>query len=310
MNILITGSGGYLGGKLVSALSKKYNIRTVSSLSSDEPLSVNPDISNMKINWTCAEDLHNSTKEIDVVIHAFGLNAVGCEKSLNDAYLMNAVYTGNILASAIENEVKQFIYLSTAHVYGELFGHITESSLSRSIHPYGSSKRAGEDVVRYLAGKSKKTNYQILRLSNVFGPPFPGNATCWNLLSNDLCLQAYKDNNLQLKTNGIQSRNFLTMTDFLRVIEHLIMGSHENGIYNVGANKSLTVLEMATLVAERYVHMFGRTVTIHKNDADHSKENYINYDCAKLIATDFKFQNKFVDEIDDIFNYLAIQNSA
>ena len=141
-------------------------------------------------------------------------------------------------------------------------------------------------------------------------PPLRGNTTCWNLLANDLCLQAVDGNKMLLKTNGSQSRNFLTMTDFLRAVEHLIVSSNENGIYNVGANKSLTVLEMATLVAERYANIFGRPVTVHKNDADRSKENFIHYDSAKLIATDFKFQNKFVDEIDNIFNYLAIPNST
>lgn len=309
MKILITGSGGYLGGRLTNALSKKHNIRTVSSSPNAAFFSLDPSISNMMINWENAEDLHNVTKGIDVVIHAYGLNADGCEKSFNNAYDMNAVHTGNILTCAIKNDVKQFIYLSTAHVYGELNGYIDESTPLKAAHPYGSSKRSGEDLVRYLAGKNKKINYQILRLANVFGSPLAGNKTCWNLLANDLCLQAIKNNSLQLKTNGLQSRNFLTMSDFLMAIEHLIMDSIENGVYNIGRNKSITVLEMANLVAERYINMFGRGIEIHKNDADHSEENLIHYDCAKLVSTNFHFKNNFIKEVDDILSYLSLEKN-
>ena len=57
MNILITGSGGYLGGRLTNALSKKHNIRTVSSQPIVGLPSLDPNISNMMINWMKDEDL-------------------------------------------------------------------------------------------------------------------------------------------------------------------------------------------------------------------------------------------------------------
>jgi UDP-glucose 4-epimerase len=243
---------------------------------------------------------------MDVIIHAAGLNADGCQKSIIEAYEINVIKTAKILDSAIKNNVKQFIYLSTAHVYGELHGKIIESATPEPIHPYGLSKFAGEEVVKYFSRKDGKINYQILRLANVFGPPKGDNQTCWNLLVNDLCLQAIKNAKLRLNTNGLHSRNFLTMQDFLESIAHFLKNQDMSGVYNVGTEKSTTIMEMAELISERYYLLFGKKIYIEKNEDDKSEKNHILYDCSKLVSTGFQFTNKFSNEIDDILKMLTI----
>ena len=127
MNILVTGSGGYLGSRLAEYLVKKHEVRIIlspSSILTQEFLG--PHISTVDADWSNPQGMDNATKGIDVVVHSYGLNAVECENSFANALIFNSVHTANLLEAAIKNNVKQFIYLSSAHVYGNLEGYINE----------------------------------------------------------------------------------------------------------------------------------------------------------------------------------------
>jgi UDP-glucose 4-epimerase len=308
MNILITGSGGYLGARLTEYLSSRHVVRIISSPSSFElHKSLGTLTTLVDADWSNSDGLHNATKGIDTIIHAYGLNSFACGISATDALTFNAIHTANLLEAAINNNVKKFVYLSTAHVYGDLEGHKCEKDLLNPIHPYGFSKRAGEDVVRFLANKSNTINYRILRLANVIGPPIFGNKTCWNLLVNDLCRQAIYSSCLLLRSNGMQSRNFLTMQDFLRAVDYFTEESSNNGIYNLGSEKSIKVIEMANLIASRFASIYGCRMDIYKNEDDKSDYGSTYYDCSKLKQENFHFMNNFEEEIDATLRFLALE---
>jgi UDP-glucose 4-epimerase len=308
MNILITGSGGYLGARLTEYLSSKHVVRIISSPSSFElQKSLGTLTTLVDADWSNSDGMHNATKGIDTIIHSYGLNSFACEISASDALTFNAIHTANLLESAINNNVRTFVYLSTAHVYGDLEGHICEKDLLNPIHPYGFSKRAGEDVVRFLANKCKTINYRILRLANVIGPPIFGNKSCWNLLVNDLCHQAIYSNCLLLRSNGLQSRNFLTMQDFLRAVEYFSLESPNNGEYNLGSEKSLKVIEMANLIVSRFASIYGSGMDIYINEDDKNVSNNIYYDCSKLKRENFHFTNNFEEEIDATLKLLVLE---
>src|SRR5207245_1641136 len=95
--------------------------------------------------------------------------------------------------------VRRVVYVSTAHVYGApLAGVITEASCAVSLHPYATSHRAAEDVVR-AAHERKTIEGVVIRLSNAYGAPVSEDANCWTLLVNDLCRQAARTKTMVLR---------------------------------------------------------------------------------------------------------------
>jgi UDP-glucose 4-epimerase len=260
MRILITGGFGFLGGRLADHLAHaKHQI----VLGSRNPCSTHdwvPQADVVQIEWKNDSTLERCCHGVDVVIHAAGMNAQECSADPVSALAFNGVATARLVSSASRAGVKKFIYLSTAHIYSSpLVGTITEETFPRNLHPYATSHLAGEHAV---LGASKRGEIHgiVLRLSNAFGSPMHKDVNCWLLLVNDLCKQAVLMRKLELHTNGLQQRDFVSMTEVCGVVESLVNGDGEStklSIFNVGAGKSQSVLEMANLIQQRCIQVLG-----------------------------------------------------
>ena len=127
MNILITGGTGYLGGRLTSYL-KRVDQNKISVISRKK-CAENSNVNFIKINWKINDQLSDACRDIDTIVHLAGMNSYDCNKNLNKAIATNVNNTINLLKIAEKCDVKQFIYLSTIHVYGaNLSGTIDEKT--------------------------------------------------------------------------------------------------------------------------------------------------------------------------------------
>jgi len=309
MRILITGGSGYLGGRIAKYFSNKgeYNIVLATRIKKTLPKWADQ-VEVTCILWDSDADLMKICANIDVIIHLAGANASDCSDDRLHALEVNAVNTNKLLQSAIKQKVKRFIYLSTAHVYNApLTGRITEETCPTNIHPYATSHKAGEDVVRYAFSKGEIEGI-VVRLSNSFGAPVHIDVNCWMLLVNDLCMQAVTSGKIKLQSSGSQVRDFITITDVSRALDHLIKLSFnrlDNGLFNVGGEWCSTVFEMAELVAERTYILTGKRVNIQINSKRQGKSNArrLDYVIDKIKATGFKLKGNANDEIDDLLRF-------
>jgi UDP-glucose 4-epimerase len=74
----------------------------------------------------------------------------------------------------VDNHVENFIYSSTAAVYGHTSqDRITEDSATNPTNPYGHSKLMSEQLIKDVA-RSSKLKYVILRYFNVAGASLDG----------------------------------------------------------------------------------------------------------------------------------------
>ena len=142
MKILITGAGGFVGGRLLeyfSLANNNVNIKVISQ--SIIPNLVNKNIKIYKnINWFDSISLEEVCANTDLIIHAAGMNAKDCFENPNLALKFNGVATENLLKAAIKSGVKKFLYISTTHVYsGNFEGIFDESSNTLNDHPYSKS---------------------------------------------------------------------------------------------------------------------------------------------------------------------------
>ena len=153
MRVLITGGLGYLGGRLASYLlhqGYKVFVGTRKGLKSvEDPLS---DSIPVQIDWTSNISLESATRGMNTVIHAAGMDAKSCSANPVKALEVNGINTAKMTEAAIANGVQRFIHISTAHVYkNPMIGNINEATSTTNLHPYATSKIAGENVVLHEA---------------------------------------------------------------------------------------------------------------------------------------------------------------
>lgn len=313
MRILITGGFGYIGSRLAQhfAAQSRYNI-VLGSRNCEEVPAWLPQVNIVNIPWDSPSSLEETCAGFDVIIHAAGMNAQDSYTDPIAALQFNGVMTGALLQAAIRQKAKRFIYISTAHVYGSpLEGWITEESCLRSLHPYATSHRAGEDMVRY-AHELGQIEGIVVRLSNAIGVPSYKDVNCWTLLVNDLCRQLVKSGRLVLQSSGQQYRNFITIQDVARAIEHLLKSASSvigNGLFNLGGARSFTVIEMAELIAERGRITFGVNAKISRQEFSESiqcnKIEPLIYDITKLQQTGYRLIENMDLEIDNTLRLCA-----
>jgi UDP-glucose 4-epimerase len=172
MRILVTGGAGYIGSHVVKALGqRKYEILVYDNLSTGHEWAV--------LYGRLAKGDLSDKFFLDKVIKEFKPEAImhfaafiQVEESVREPlkyYRNNTVNTLNLLEAMKENGVKNFIFSSTAAVYGipEKIP-VNEDAPLNPINPYGSSKA---DVERILSDLSQTSdfNYVSLRYFNVAG---------------------------------------------------------------------------------------------------------------------------------------------
>lgn len=304
--ILITGGLGYLGGRIAQHLSSNLDNHIIIA-SRDAGKYQRPSWLTkgeiISLDLFDQESLNRAVMGVDVIVHLAALNEIDSGKYPADAVRVNTEGSVNLLKCATAQQVKRFIYFSTAHIYGApLIGDLSEQTLPRAAHPYSITHKATEDFV-LAAHDRKEIEAVVIRLSNGFGAPERFDVNRWTLLVNDLCLQAVKDKQLVLKSAGLQKRDFITLQDVARSVEHFIQLDTANlgdGIFNVGGKRALSIIEMTEMVADRCQKTLGFRPEIIKPDAQpNEKGDDLNYIIDRLTETGFQLSNNFEEEIDN-----------
>ncbi len=301
-NILVTGVSGYIGSRLIKYLGETdcYNLFLVSRNPD------NPDLDNScyykKYSYSELLDgnLFNGLDKIDVVIHLSAVNEILCAEDPVNAYRVNTLDTKRIIELAISNNVKRFIYLSTAHIYNNsVCGMVDETVIPHPVHPYATSHLLAEQFI-YNANKRNEMEGVILRLSNSFGYPEHKNIDRWTLLVNSICLEIAKNKRIVLKSDGTQKRDFITMTDVIRGIRFFINIESEmigDGIFNLGGDNVMSILDLATLIAEITNDVLSFTPEILIGNNRDSNSPFEKYSIEKIKKIGFKLEGNIKEEI-------------
>lgn len=308
LRILITGGFGYVGGRVAHHLWRAGFDIVLGSRKEQSSPDWLPQAKVLNTHWDDLEELAKISSSVDVVIHAAGMNYKECNSDPVSALAFNGLATARLVEAASRANVKKFIYLSTAHVYANpLVGSITELTCPTNLHPYATSHLAGEYAV---LGANERGQIQgvVLRLSNAFGSPMHKKVNCWMLLINDLCKQAVQTRKLQLKTSGLQMRDFIGLNDISKIIEYFTISNlkpDQPRIYNLGSGISKTILEMAKLIEQRCEVVLGyKTELLIENKHKNENNLMLNYQSNNLSTIDVDAIRKFnYSEIDDLLIY-------
>jgi UDP-glucose 4-epimerase len=257
--VLVTGAGGYVGGRLVRSLQDEG--RTVRAIVRDPApwLDVEQVVCDLSAIDRAALAAHCAGAQ--AVVHLAGENEVVAARVPATAVSSTVTASIRVAEAAQDAGVARLVYLSTVHVYGDRMAPgvtLTEDMRPEPRSAYAISRLASEHV---SAGLSGVYELVILRLSNSVGAPRHPSVDRWSLVANDLARQGALEGRLTLRTPGVQWRDFVALDDVCGAIAAAarIDGTGlAPGTYNLASGAPHTILDLAQLIQDAFEERTGR----------------------------------------------------
>lgn len=182
MNVLLAGGAGYIGSHTaVELLNAGHQVVIVDDYSNSSPEAVHrvekitgKSINSYEADVKDKEKMRHifSENHIDCVIHFAGLKAVGESVRLPLKYYRNNIDTTLTLLECMEEAgVNQFVFSSSATVYGEENEppYVETMHRGRCSNPYGWTKVMMEQILEDAAKANPKLSVILLRYFNPIG---------------------------------------------------------------------------------------------------------------------------------------------
>jgi UDP-glucose 4-epimerase len=173
MSVLVTGGAGYIGGHMALGLADAgEKIVVVDNLSTGFAWAV-PATATLAVGDFGDSELIArliDEHEVDSIAH-FAAKIVVPDSVVDPLgyYLNNTSKARNLIESAVKKGVRNFIFSSTAAVYGETTSEpVTETAALNPMSPYGRSKLMVEWMLAD-AGRAHDLRHVVLRYFNVAG---------------------------------------------------------------------------------------------------------------------------------------------
>ena len=257
--VLITGAGGYIGGRLTEAfLERGWNARALVREAAPW-LSVEQHVCDLADD-AAGPRLSEAVRGADAVVHLAGENEVIASKSPATALAATVVATERLAEACVGAGVGRLLYLSTVHVYGDRIRPtvtLTEDARPEPRSAYGISRLASEHVAASLADGAYEL--VVLRLTNTVGAPYDPRVDRWTIVANDLCRQGALGNTLELRSSGVQWRDFVALGEVCRALTMAGEpgGQLPPGTYNLASGHPLTVRDLAAMIQASFERETG-----------------------------------------------------
>lgn len=250
MKVLITGSNGLLGQKLVYKLRNKQGVELIATARGPNRLVEQNgyEYAEMDItNKTQVESVLAKFSPDCVINTAATTNVDACELEQESATLMN-VTAVNYLVEALEklqqtisNYKPHLIHLSTDFIFDGSHGPLTEDEKPNPLSHYARTKLEAENIIR-----GSKLHWSIARTMLVYG-------IVDNYSRSNIVLWA-KSNLEQGKTINVVDDQFRTPTLAEDLADGciLIMQKRAGGVYNISGKDFMSILELVYRVADYY----------------------------------------------------------
>jgi dTDP-4-dehydrorhamnose reductase len=239
--ILITGSNGLLGQKLVLLLSQQSDIQLIATARGKNRLPFTDGYEYQEMDITKAEQVREVIEKTrpDAIIHTAAMTNVDqCEAEKESCWVMN-VKAVEYLVEACEKHTIFLCHVSTDFVFDGTSGPYSEDALQSPLSFYGWSKYAAEEVLR-----RSKCSWAIARTVLVYGivsDMSRSNIILWvkKSLEEKKAIQVVTD---QFRTP--------TLAEDLAKGCWLITDKKAEGVFHISGKDFLTPYEMAIKTAD------------------------------------------------------------
>src|SRR3989338_4348589 len=256
--ILVTGAAGFIGSHVCEALVKeeKQVIGIDNFNDYYDPHAKEKNIESIKGSKNFIlyrEDIKNTDslkkifkdKEIGKIIHLAARVGVRPSISMPDTYIKDNIQgTLNMLESAKENGIKNFVFGSSSSVYGgnKKIPFSENDKVNDQISPYGFTKRSCEllcNTYHNLYG----TNITCLRFFTVYGPRGRPDMAIYKFTK-----MINEGKEIEVYGNGTSKRDYTYVSD---IVKGILLASEKNTgfeIINLGNNSPVMLKGVITLI--------------------------------------------------------------
>ena len=284
--LLLTGSTGFIGKNFLEFYNS--NGWRVVTLGRDSACDIFWDLDNREI---VTSNLENN---ISRIIHCASINEVEINHSIQNTYDTNVTLTRQLCDLAIKNNIKEFIYISTFHVYGKYEGKISTTLPCQPISDYGLTHYLSEEIIKNCFMNANISSL-VLRPTNVYGLPSSLSAfNRWTLVPFGFIKEAIDNRKITLKSSGKQLRNFVDFENLL--YDNFVHKKFK--IVDIFGGDTLSVLEFANKISQQLFEQYNLKIEVIIPD----KDKIINSE--KILVFDNKLKREILGNLDDfIYNF-------
>lgn len=274
MNILMTGHSGLIGSAIYKKLIQDgHSVLSIGRRKSDYKM----DLGNFK-------SIDDVTL-CDIFIHCAGVTD---EEILNDR--SNAIQRGTKETVALLDWVSsmkpdKIVYISTAHVYGNLNRKVDEETQTTPTSLYAILHLFCEQYLKTISSQ-----YLILRPLTGFGE-VGAKFKRWGLIPFGFPKLLATENRIVIKTHGKQYRNFVS-TDTIGNIVSREIHNDESKVVNPVGPHTMSVIDYAKFCVDTLSPLSDQEYEIIvKKDAEYS--NYFHY------SSIYKYEQESIQRLKD-----------
>jgi nucleoside-diphosphate-sugar epimerase len=307
MNILVTGSEGYIGSVLMPMLSQELFTITGYDICFFKKGLIYNALVNYKLIKKDIRDISiDDLIGIDIVVHLAALSndPLG---DLNESLTYDINYHSSVRLAKLAKEagVKRFIFSSSCSLYGFSNELLSEDSTPNPQTAYGRSKILAECDIAQLADDN-------------FSPVFMRNATAFgvsprirfDIVVNNLTGYAHTIGKIKMLSDGSAWRPLAHVSDICRAIISVIKAPIENihnQAFNVGSDsENYQIKDIAQIIAPIFK---DAQINFANNNLSGDSRSY-NVSFKKLqSALSFKCNislEEGVEELQDTYNYIDL----
>lgn len=260
-NVLVTGVAGFIGSNLLDYLLKRtdWKITGVDNFSTGSESNIshnqtNPNFVFKKIKCSAIASL----KEYDCIFHLAALPRIQPSFDLIaehvQANLLEAVHLIELMVK--EKHYPRFIYSGSSAIYGTPKNVPTnENEPIDCLNPYSFQKYEVEKYLELISVRYP-LNYVTLRYFNPYGPRSFNAKNPFNPYSSvvGIFLNKWKEGKPLLITGeGEQRRDFIHINDVAAAnYTAAVHPDKLNTAFNIGSSTTLSVLELAKMISDKY----------------------------------------------------------
>jgi nucleoside-diphosphate-sugar epimerase len=222
VSILVTGSKGYIGTRLMTLVLESFP----GALIYDCDIKEGSDYAKIR---DCSFDTVFHLGAISTIISSF--------ERANEMMDVNAF---NLIPFFQNNKVKKFIFSSSASIYGEMKRPMREDEAKWTdcLSPYAQTKYVAEGIIRRMC-----PNSAIMRFGNVFGGDY-GPREEW------LAPTHFMHDNPIVLYGGTQIRDFIHVDLICNALIQAAKCSEIVGTYNLASGVAIRIEDIARLFSE------------------------------------------------------------